>query len=94
MYLFQTLVGRLIGRKGAFVNKIKATTDATLIVYPHKNRRLKLCSVEGKLRFFCVFRGVGVVTCEMMLLHCGFYLSCNEFNFYLILLFDSLVYYY
>ncbi|XP_042887050.1 KH domain-containing protein akap-1-like isoform X2 [Penaeus japonicus] len=43
----QTLVGRLIGRKGAFVNKIKATTDATLIVYPHKNRRLKLCSVEG-----------------------------------------------
>lgn len=48
--LFQTLVGRLIGRKGAFVNKIKATTDATLIVYPHKNRRLKLCSVEGELR--------------------------------------------
>ncbi|XP_047498620.1 KH domain-containing protein akap-1-like isoform X6 [Penaeus chinensis] len=43
----QTLVGRLIGKKGAFVNKIKATTDATLIVYPHKNRRLKLCSVEG-----------------------------------------------
>ncbi|XP_042207974.1 serine-rich adhesin for platelets-like [Homarus americanus] len=43
----QTLVGRLIGKKGAFVNKIKATTDATVIVYPHRDRRLKLCSVEG-----------------------------------------------
>ncbi|XP_063839855.1 uncharacterized protein LOC135088773 isoform X2 [Scylla paramamosain] len=43
----QMLVGRLIGRKGAFINKIKATTDATVIVHPHKNRKLKLCSVEG-----------------------------------------------
>ncbi|KAK3854536.1 hypothetical protein Pcinc_038998 [Petrolisthes cinctipes] len=43
----QTLVGRLIGRRGAFVNKIKATTDATVVVHPHRNRRLKLCSVEG-----------------------------------------------
>lgn len=43
----QTLVGRLIGRKGAFVNRIKATTEATVIVYPHENVRLKLCSVEG-----------------------------------------------
>ncbi|XP_069950684.1 uncharacterized protein [Cherax quadricarinatus] len=46
----QTLVGRLIGRKGAFVNKIKATTDATVIVHPHRNRRFKLCSVEGTKR--------------------------------------------
>ncbi|XP_045124456.1 KH domain-containing protein akap-1-like isoform X2 [Portunus trituberculatus] len=43
----QMLVGRLIGRKGAFINKIKAATDATVIVHPHKNRKLKLCSVEG-----------------------------------------------
>ncbi|XP_050736735.1 neurofilament heavy polypeptide-like [Eriocheir sinensis] len=43
----QMLVGRLIGRKGAFINKIKAATEATVIVHPHKNRKLKLCSVEG-----------------------------------------------
>nr|XP_053644096.1 mucin-17-like [Cherax quadricarinatus] len=48
--LVVTLVGRLIGRKGAFVNKIKATTDATVIVHPHRNRRFKLCSVEGKFK--------------------------------------------
>lgn len=43
----QVLVGRLIGRKGAFVNKIKAATDASIIVGPHRNRRFKMCSVEG-----------------------------------------------
>ncbi|CAL4071791.1 unnamed protein product, partial [Meganyctiphanes norvegica] len=43
----QTLVGRLIGRKGAFVNKIKACTDTTIVVCAHRNRRFKICSVEG-----------------------------------------------
>ncbi|XP_068204985.1 KH domain-containing protein akap-1-like isoform X1 [Palaemon carinicauda] len=43
----QVLVGRLIGKKGAFVNKIKAATDASIIVGPHRNRVFKMCSVEG-----------------------------------------------
>ncbi|KAK7083674.1 hypothetical protein SK128_025061 [Halocaridina rubra] len=43
----QALVGRLIGRKGAFVNRIKAQTDATIVVKPHRNRKYKICAVEG-----------------------------------------------
>nr|XP_045620782.1 uncharacterized protein YMR317W-like isoform X2 [Procambarus clarkii] len=43
----QALVGRLIGRKGAFVNRIKAITNCNVIVYPHKNKGLKICSIEG-----------------------------------------------
>ncbi|XP_076042507.1 A-kinase anchor protein spoonbill isoform X2 [Oratosquilla oratoria] len=47
-FIPQVLVGRLIGKKGAMVNKIRAQTDAHLIILPQNvNRKYKICSVEG-----------------------------------------------
>ncbi|CAL8137358.1 unnamed protein product [Orchesella dallaii] len=44
----QAVVGRLIGRYGSYVNKIKITTGANIIVKQHQqSMRLKICAVEG-----------------------------------------------
>ncbi|ODN02613.1 KH domain-containing protein C56G2.1 [Orchesella cincta] len=44
----QAVVGRLIGRYGSYVNKIKLATGANIIVKRHQqNVRLKICAVEG-----------------------------------------------
>ena len=44
----QAIVGRLIGRFGNFVNKIKATTGANIIVKMHPtSSNMKICAVEG-----------------------------------------------
>lgn len=45
----QTIVGRLIGRYGCFVNKIKYETGANIIVKRHQQTKLtKICAIEGK----------------------------------------------
>jgi len=44
----QAIVGRLIGRYGTFVNKIKMTTGANIIVKRHHtSSTMKICAVEG-----------------------------------------------
>ena len=44
----QTIVGRLIGKYGSFVNKIKLTTGANIIVKRHGvHPSMKICAVEG-----------------------------------------------
>jgi len=44
----QLLVGRLIGRFGAFVNKVKDTTGASIMVKRHHiSAVLKICAIEG-----------------------------------------------
>lgn len=45
----QAIVGRLIGRYGSFVNKIKGATGANIIVKRHQQtmRSTKICAVEG-----------------------------------------------
>lgn len=44
----QTIVGRLIGRFGNFVNKIKEATGASIIVkVHHTTSSLKICAIEG-----------------------------------------------
>ncbi|CAG7834983.1 unnamed protein product [Allacma fusca] len=44
----QSIVGRLIGKFGNYVNKIKATTGANIIVKMHPTSgSLKICAVEG-----------------------------------------------
>lgn len=45
----QHIVGRLIGRCGSFVNKIKGTTGANIIIKRHPNtgNKSKVCAVEG-----------------------------------------------
>lgn len=51
----QMIVGRLIGKFGTFVNRIKAETGANIIVKKHHNNSdMKICAVEGKI-FFLVF---------------------------------------
>lgn len=50
----QLLVGRLIGRHGSFVHEIKAKTNATIWIKNHPDTsKQKICSVEGKLTFYC-----------------------------------------
>lgn len=44
----QTIVGKLIGRHGCFVNHIKDKTNAMILVKKHPtNDKLKICSIEG-----------------------------------------------
>lgn len=44
----QTLVGRLIGRRGCFAQDIKFKTKASILVKPHTEcEELKLCCIEG-----------------------------------------------
>lgn len=44
----QHLVGRLIGRHGAFVHQIKAKTNASILIKRHPDtQKLKICAVEG-----------------------------------------------
>lgn len=44
----QHIVGRLIGRYGCFVSKIKYTTGASIIVKRHQTlERMKICAIEG-----------------------------------------------
>lgn len=61
----QLLVGRLIGRHGAFVHEIKAKTNATIWIKRHpETTKQKICSIEGKIHpcrlniaistFYCV----------------------------------------
>ena len=52
----QTIVGRLIGKFGNFVNKIKATTGASIIVkVHHTSSSLKICAIEGKFKNYSFF---------------------------------------
>jgi len=49
----QTIVGRLIGKYGAFVNRIKGTTRANIMIKRHHiNPAMKICAVEGRHIFF------------------------------------------
>lgn len=44
----QTIVGKLIGRHGSFVNQIKDKTNAMILVKRHPtNDKMKICSIEG-----------------------------------------------
>lgn len=44
-----SLVGRLIGRYGTFVNKIKSLSGANVLVKRHsKTNSLRTCAVEGE----------------------------------------------
>ena len=43
----QSYVGRLIGKKGSFVKRIKARTGANIIVHNHPNKRLRICALQG-----------------------------------------------
>jgi len=44
----QSIVGRLIGRHGSFVNKLKSSTGANIIVKRHHmTNSMKICAVEG-----------------------------------------------
>ena len=45
------LVGRLIGKKGCFVNKIKAVTDATVIIRDHQNGKVRVM-IAGSRAFY------------------------------------------
>lgn len=45
----QALVGKLIGRHGAFVQQIKSKTNASVLIKRHPDTgKLKICAVEGK----------------------------------------------
>lgn len=44
----QSIVGKLIGRHGSFVNQIKDKTNAMILVKRHPtNDKMKICSIEG-----------------------------------------------
>lgn len=44
----QTIVGKLIGRHGSFVNQIKEKTNAMILVKRHPtNDKMKICNIEG-----------------------------------------------
>lgn len=44
----QSIVGKLIGRHGSFVNQIKDKTNAMILVKRHPtNDTMKICSIEG-----------------------------------------------
>lgn len=45
----QTCVGRLIGRNGVFVNKIKSFTGANILIknHPENLSKYKICAIDG-----------------------------------------------
>jgi len=70
----QVIVGRLIGRYGTFVNKIKINTGANIIVKRHHvGAGRKICAVEGKNAFSTLtslhFSWLRLLPCNMGDLH-------------------------